>query len=196
MYAIISNNRLLYRTYGVIGITKTGGDAVKEFEEIYKESYKRIFVFLFKLCKERSLAEDLTQETFLQAFKGFYKFKGNCEITTWLTAIAKHTFYHYLRKNKLGVEAISTECLTESYCSNTLGDPENELKKKMVAEAIRNIVNDIPEKYRDVVILRIYGEMPFSQVADALGITESSAKVIFFRAKKMLMEEIKSELEL
>ena len=169
---------------------------MKEFEEIYREYSPRIFSFLYKLCRDYSLAEELTQETFLQAFKSFYKFKGNCEISTWLAAIAKHSFYHYLRKNKLGIDSISIEHLTESYCSNTLGDPENELKQKMVAEAIRNIVNDIPEKYRDVVILRIYGEMPFSQVAEALGITESSAKVIFFRAKKMLMEEIKSEFEL
>ena len=169
---------------------------MKEFEDIYRECSPRILSFLYKLCKDFSLAEELTQETFLQAFKSFYKFKGNCEISTWLTAIAKHTFYHYLRKNKLGNDAISIDYLTDTYCSNTLGDPEDELKKKMVTEAIGNIVNDIPEKYRDVVILRIYGEMPFSQVAEVLGITESSAKVIFFRAKKMLMEEIKSEFEL
>ena len=72
----------------------------------------------------------------------------------------------------------------------------NELKKKVVAEAIRSIVNGIPEKYRDVVILRIYGEMSFLQVSQALNISESSAKVIFFRAKKMLMEEIKNEFGL
>lgn len=169
---------------------------MKEFEDIYREYSPRIFSFIYKLCRDYSLAEELTQETFLQAFKSFHKFKGNCEITTWLAAIAKHTFYHYLRKKKLGADAISIDHLTDTYCINTLGDPENELKKKMVAEAIRKIVNDIPEKYRDVVILRIYGDMPFAQVAKVLGITESSAKVIFFRAKKMLMEEIKSEFEL
>jgi beta-galactosidase/beta-glucuronidase len=51
----------------------------------------------------------------------------------------------------------------------------------------------IPAKYRDVVMLRIYADMPFSQVAAALDISESSAKVIYFRAKKMLMEELKDE---
>ena len=66
----------------------------------------------------------------------------------------------------------------------------------MVAEAVRRIINGIPEKYRDVVMLRIYGEMSFNQVAQALNISENSAKVIFFRAKKMLMEEIKNEFGL
>jgi RNA polymerase sigma-70 factor (ECF subfamily) len=68
--------------------------------------------------------------------------------------------------------------------------------KKTVSAALRRIVNDIPQKYRDVVILRIYGELPFSQVALALGITENSAKVLFFRAKKMLMEELHNEFDL
>jgi len=68
--------------------------------------------------------------------------------------------------------------------------------KKTVSAALRRIVNDIPPKYRDVVILRIYGELPFSQVALALGITESSAKVLFFRAKKMLMEELQNEFDM
>ena len=66
----------------------------------------------------------------------------------------------------------------------------------VVAEAVRRIINGIPEKYRDVVMLRIYGEMSFNQVAQALNISENSAKVIFFRAKKMLMEEIKNEFGL
>ena len=52
------------------------------------------------------------------------------------------------------------------------------------------------KKYRDVVLLRIYAELPFSQIAQILKINESSAKVIYFRAKKMLMEVLKDELEM
>ena len=68
--------------------------------------------------------------------------------------------------------------------------------KKTVTDAVRRIVDRIPDKYRDVVILRIYGELPFSQVGKVLGISEGSAKIIFFRAKKMLMEEMENEFEL
>ena len=58
------------------------------------------------------------------------------------------------------------------------------------------MVENIPKKYRDVVLLRIYAELPFSQIAQSLKISESSAKVIYFRAKKMLMEVLKDELEM
>ncbi|NLN49749.1 MAG: sigma-70 family RNA polymerase sigma factor [Clostridiales bacterium] len=57
-------------------------------------------------------------------------------------------------------------------------------------KTIKEKINEIPEKYKNVVILRIYADMPFSQIAETLGISEGSAKVIFFRAKKMLMKEL------
>lgn len=167
-----------------------------KFEELYNEYFSRIYSFIYKLCRDTHLTEELTQETFYQAFTSFHRFRGQSEIFTWLAAIAKHTYYRYLRKNKLGYDAISLDVITDVFCVNTLGNPEEEVQKKIVSETIQKMVSKIPEKYRDVVMLRIYAEMPFSQVALVLNISESSAKVIFFRAKKMLMEELKNEFEL
>ena len=72
-------------------------------------------------------------------------------------------------------------------------DPEEYVHKKYVEKAVRAMVKEIPKKYRDVVLLRIYAELPFSQIALALKISENSAKVIFFRAKKKMMEVLKDE---
>lgn len=166
-----------------------------KFEELYDEYFPRVYSFLYKLCKDSLLAEELTQETFYQAFKSFHRFCGNSEIFTWLAAIAKHTYYKYLKKNKLGLDAISIDSLTDVFFNNSLGNPQEDLQKKLLIEAVQKIIDKIPEKYRDVVMLRVYAEMPFSQVAVALGISESSAKVIFFRAKKMLMEEMNNEFD-
>ncbi|MDD4699551.1 MAG: sigma-70 family RNA polymerase sigma factor [Oscillospiraceae bacterium] len=167
-----------------------------KFEELYNEYFPRVYSFLYKLCKDSMLTEELTQETFYQAFKSFHRFRGKSEIFTWLAAIAKHTYYKYLKKNKLGLDAISIDLVTDFYRANTLGNPQEDLQKKFVTESIQTIVGKIPEKYRDVVMLRIYAEMPFSQVALALGISESSAKVIYFRAKKKLMEELNDEFDM
>lgn len=167
-----------------------------KFEEIYRQNFSRIYSFLYRLCNDPQLTEELTQETFYQAFVSFYRFRGKSEIFTWLAAIAKHTYYHYLKKSKLGLDAVSLELLADVFIGNTLGNPEEELQKKVVTESVLKMINRIPQKYKDVVMLRIYAEMSFSQVATALGISESSAKVIYFRAKKMLMEEIKDEFAL
>ena len=73
---------------------------------------------------------------------------------------------------------------------------EEHVSQKDIEKAVRKVVEDIPKKYRDVVVLRVYAELPFSQVAQILRISENSAKVIYFRAKKMLMEVLKDELEM
>ena len=168
---------------------------MKVFETLYREYYQKVYAFLYRLCADPDLAEDLTQETFLQAYQSFHKFRGDCEIFTWLAAIGKHTYFKYLKKKKLHLDAANLELVAQSYLQNE-DSPEEHIHKKDVENAVRKVVENIPKKYRDVVLLRIYAELPFSQIAQSLKISESSAKVIYFRAKKMLMEVLKDELEM
>ncbi len=166
---------------------------METFETIYEVNFSRVYAFLFRLCKDENLAEELTQETFFQAFRSFYRFRGDSELFTWLASIAKHTFFAYLRKNRIQLECINIDFVTDALYEDSENGPEETVQKKITAEKIRSMVGNIPEKYRDVVMLRLYAELPFSQVAAALKISENSAKVIFHRAKKMLMEELKHE---
>ena len=168
---------------------------MKMFETLYREYYQKVYAFLYRLCADPDLAEDLTQETFLQAYKSFHKFRGDCEVFTWLAAIGKHTYFKYLKKKKLHLDAANLELVAQSYLQNE-DSPEEHIDRKDVEKAVRKVVENIPKKYRDVVLLRIYAELPFSQIAQSLKISESSAKVIYFRAKKMLMEVLKDELEM
>lgn len=168
---------------------------MKGFENLYREYYGQIYGFLYRMCADSSLAEDLAQETFLQAYTSFHRFRGDCEVFTWLAAIAKHTYFKFLKKNKLHLDAANLELVVDSYCGNTEG-PEEFVDKQFVEKAVRSVVEGIPKKYRDVVLLRIYAELPFSQIALILKISENSAKVIYFRAKKLLTEVLKHELEM
>lgn len=168
---------------------------MKAFEGLYREYYQKVYGFLYRLCADASLAEDLTQETFLQAYRSFHKFRGDCEVFTWLAAIGKHTYFKYLKKKRLHLDAANLELVAQSYLDMDVS-PEEHIRKKDVEAAVRKVVDGIPKKYRDVVLLRIYAELPFSQIARILKISEGSAKVIYFRAKKMLMEVLQRELEM
>lgn len=168
----------------------------KIYSEIYRDNYQRVFAFLYRMCRDYHLAEELTQETFFQAFRSFRSFKGKSDIFTWLAAIAKHCYSRYLRKNRQGFECADFERIAEVYFEdgrNHANDPESVYLRGELKAAARRVVGRLPAKYRDVVMLRIYAELSFSQVADALGISENSAKVIYFRAKKMLKEEFDHE---
>ena len=70
---------------------------MNEFESIYNEYFKRIYAFLSKMCPDPFLCEEMTQETFYQAFISFHRYDGSCEIFTWLAAVAKNTYFKYLR---------------------------------------------------------------------------------------------------
>ncbi|HOP11076.1 MAG TPA: sigma-70 family RNA polymerase sigma factor [Oscillospiraceae bacterium] len=166
------------------------------FEKIYRDNAARVHAFLFALCGDPLLSEELTQETFFQAFSAFHRFQGKSELFTWLAAIAKHTYYKYLRKHKQGLDTINLDLVTDIFCRTSHCNPEDTVIRRVVCDSVKRLVRKLPEKYRDVVILRIYAEMPFAQVGEVLGISENSAKVIYFRAKKMLTEDLKNELEL
>ena len=165
------------------------------FEKIYRENFSRIYAFIFKLTRDPDLSEELTQETFYQAFLSFHRFEGKCDIFTWLASIAKHSYYKYLRKNRISGNLFDFTELEKYFISHgELGDnPADAVQVKAMREKVADSVTQLPDKYRDVVLLRIYADMPFSQIAAALDITENSAKVIFFRAKKKLSEDLKDE---
>ena len=155
-----------------------------EFEKLYTEYYKRVYAFLYKLCRDASVCEDMTQDTFFEAYKSLHKYDGSCKMFTFLAAIAKNVYYKYLRKKK--IEYIDIELLTDTPSDGET--PESACLRRFDSDLVREAVERLPEKYRDVVILRTYADMPFSDIARSLKISENSAKVIYHRAKKMLKE--------
>ncbi len=168
---------------------------MRSFEVLYATYYERVYAFLYRLCADRSLAEDLTQETFLQAYTAIHRFRGECEVSTWLISIGKYVYLRYLKKNKLHLHAANLDLVANTYGIET-DDPETYMDKVYITKAVRKMMREIPKKYRDVVLLRIYAELSFSEIAAALKISENSAKVIFFRAKKKMMEVLQHEFEL
>ncbi len=164
-----------------------------EFEALYKEYFQRTYAFLYKLTEQRDLAEELTQETFYQAFISFHRFRGESDVFTWLASIAKHTYFRYLRKNKYHIDSISTDLIADHYCSNDGERLEETVERQLLLDSTRKAMETLPEKYRDVTILRIYADMSYAEIGKALHISENSARVIYHRAKKMILEAIQNE---
>ncbi len=159
------------------------------FEAIYKENYSRVYAFLFRLCANEDLAEELTQETFFRAFRKFQTYRGDSALFTWLASIAKFTLYEYIRKNRLGLDALSLDTVVDTYCQAEATLEERAINAAVHA-GVRELLHTLPQKYRDVIILRIYADLPFRQVAEAMHISENSAKVLYYRAKMKLKEKL------
>lgn len=161
---------------------------MQSFQQLYDDYHKDVFHFILKMNGyQHNLAEELTQETFYQAIKSFSKFKGNCTVKTCLFQIAKNTFYQYLRKS-YKVNNL-TEILALKYDENYT--PQEQIEQKELLELIHAIIESFDSKTRDVLLYRLCSDVPYSQISSLLKISESSAKVIFFRGKSALQQKLK-----
>ena len=159
---------------------------MEDFEKLYKEYYPRVYAFLYKLCHDNEMTEEMTQDTFYELYKSLHKYDGSCKLFTFIASIAKNVYYKHVRKKH--VEYIDIEFLSE--LQDNSDTPEEACLRKMRSKQIRNVIEKLPVKYRDVVLLRVYADLTFPDIANALGISTSSAKVIFHRAKKIISEEL------
>ena len=159
-----------------------------EFERIYRENYRRVYSFLYKLCRSPETAEDLTQETFYQAYISLPRYNGECEMFTWLAAIAKNMFLKHLRHTKH--ETMAVDLYVSDPEAPLTDEPGYRLMREVEISNILNVLDKMPKRYSEIFLLRTYGELPYSEIALKLGISVSSAKVIYHRAKEYIKEAL------
>ncbi len=150
-------------------------------EDIYKEHSKTVYRYLLSLTRNADLAEELTQETFYQAIKGIRRFDGSCKVSTWLCAIAKNQLAAYRRKNP------QTEVLKEE--STVVSGPETEVISSMNCLDLLKKLHYIPEPGREVMYLRLFGNLSFREIGEVMGKSENWARVTYYRAKQQLRKE-------
>jgi RNA polymerase sigma factor (sigma-70 family) len=152
-------------------------------DEIFQQNAKIVYHFLYSICKDELLAEDLTQETFLKAIESIERFNGSCKISTWLCQIAKHLLYqHWTRcKNYSYVE------LDESLAAES--DTERQVMNRMELSDLWSKVQSLPEKMKQVVELRMLSDLSFKEIGQILGMSENWARVTFYRAKLTLIKD-------
>lgn len=152
-----------------------------DFEKIYIEHFEGVYRYIFSLCKNQELAEEITQEAFYKAMESIEKFDGRCQLYVWLCQIAKNIYFTFLKKQKKAVpqEEIGFYGQTEQSLENELLDAES-------AKKLHTLLHNLNEPYKEVFSLRVFGELPFSQIGELFGKTDSWARVIFHRAKKEL----------
>ena len=154
---------------------------MQDMEQIYEQYFETVNKYLFCLTHNNDISEELTQETFYKAIKKIDTFKGDCKISVWLCQIAKNSWYDYCKKNKKIIknEEWLLEILEENSTEIISNDEKMLLYKKL---------QKLNEKMREVVYLRITGELSFKEIGIILNKTENWARVTFYRAKNQLKE--------
>lgn len=155
---------------------------MQDMEQIYKQYFETVNKYLFCLTHNSDISEELTQETFYRAVKKINTFKGDCKMSVWLCQIAKNLWYDELKKNK---KVENTE-------ENLLIQSEDNIEEKVILNESKlelyKKLQKLDKQTREVIYLRITGELSFKEIGDILNKTENWARVTFYRGKQKLKE--------
>ena len=157
---------------------------MQNMEEIYKEYFETVKKYLFCLTHNNDIAEELTQETFYKAVKNIHTFKDDCKISVWLCKIAKNTWLDSIKKNKNIIDMADNELFEIESLETT---DETVISNQGKLELYKKI-QKLDEKTRDVIYLRITGDLNFKEIGDIFNKTENWARITFYRGKQKLKE--------
>ena len=157
---------------------------MQNMEETYKEYFETVKKYLFCLTHNNDIAEELTQETFYKAVKNIHTFKDDCKISVWLCKIAKNTWLDSIKKNKNIKDMADNELFEIESLETT---DETVISNQGKLELYKKI-QKLDEKTRDVIYLRITGDLNFKEIGDIFNKTENWARITFYRGKQKLKE--------
>lgn len=158
---------------------------MEDFEAIYVQHFDGVYKYVFFLCRNETMAEEITQETFYRAMEHIDKFEGKCKLYVWLCQIAKNTFLTYAKKQKRHVSETDIDLSKQIEPSF-----ENEILDKETVWKLHKLLHELSDPYKEVFSLRVFGELPFSQIGELFGKSDSWARLIFYRAKKDLRRNL------
>lgn len=157
------------------------------FEDAYEQYEALVRGFLTRLCGNRHLAEDLTQETFYQAMRHWNDFRGESSLSTWLCTIAKRLYYNECRRAPSLPLREAEARADESDLAQRLIDGDQRV-------ALFSLLHRLQEPYREVFTLRTFGELSHAEIAALFGKSESWARVTYHRARQLLRRMAEEEM--
>ncbi len=155
-----------------------------EFETIYELYFKDVYIFLCGLTQNKSMAEDITQETFFKAMKNIQTFDGRKDIKAWLFTIARNTYYtEYKHQKRFSPYELQDNVTNHNNILDTLILEEQ-------STLILKIVHQMHDPYKEVFLLRFFGSLSFDKIGLIFSKSESWARVTYYRAKKQILIQL------
>ncbi|MBU4348357.1 RNA polymerase sigma factor [Patescibacteria group bacterium] len=160
------------------------GDS-ESFAVIYKHYVPQIYRFIFFRVSSKTIAEDLTHESFLSAWKSIGSYtQKNLSISSWLYRIARNKVIDHYRTNKK-----NTSIDTENFNENIIGFYEQEDPDiKLNINKITSLINLLKTEYKEVIIMKFIEDLSHKEIAEALDKSEGAIRLIQHRAIKSLKE--------
>lgn len=161
---------------------------VNDIERIYQKYFHDVFLYIRAMSGNESLAEEIAQETFVRAMESLHQFDGSKDIRAWLFTIAKNLYRRHCRRNRIYTDEANLESIEDSSPQIL----EKIVSRETAFQIVRN-AEKLPEPYRQVLRLRIYGELSFEKIGQCFGKSAGWARVTCYRARQMIRKELSRE---
>lgn len=179
------------------------------FTELVVRHQDRVYGLALRLLRDPAEAEEVTQETFLAALEKLPSFRGEAALGTWLHRVAANAALMRLRRKRRSPETLSTEpmedllprfdvngnLLTSGPAHDWSKRADEQLHDREIRQAIEREVQNLPDDYRIVFLLRDVEDLPSEDMAELLGISVAAVKSRLHRARLVLREKLGKYLE-
>ena len=152
------------------------------FADIYQLRSRKVFYYLAKIRRNSSAADDATAETFLQAWKNIRKLRDPDRFDGWLFRIAHHVAMDELNRPT----TTDLEDAPEPPDLNAATNPVVMALRRVDSDQIRHALLELPDRYREVLVLRYFGDWSDSEVAQQLNTTQGNVRALRMRAMRRL----------
>ena len=156
---------------------------MQEFQSFYQENLGPIYHYIYSNVRNQQEAEDLTSQVFLKALRSLDLKRSMQSAQAWLFRVARTTIADYWRAHYRGTPG-SLEDLLEAGWEGPAAKEDPSLRSSGAEDRVQGILQELPERYREVLIYRFLMNLPIRETASRMGLTESNVKVVQFRALK------------
>ena len=177
------------REDGVLVDEALGGNQLS-FQLLIERYQERIFALARHYTKSAVEVEDIVQDTFLKAYRRLETFQRQSSFSTWLYRIAVNTALDFLKRmGRSPVQAVEDPELSASPVRAQAGSgvaiaaPDARLRREEIARITAEVLEELPEIFRTVLVLREFEDMPYQQMAEVLGISIGTVESRLFRAR-------------
>ncbi|MEC0205042.1 RNA polymerase sigma factor [Paenibacillus lautus] len=158
-------------------------------DKIMNEYGNDVWNYAYFLTKQHALADDIAQEAFIKAYYGIHTFHGQATLKTWLLTITRHTAFRYKQAFFFRKVILKDKLLSSS--SNR--SAEAEYLDELYTDEIWAMIMTLPSKFREVLVLDLYYEMPMREIAELLHISTGTVKSRLHRARKKVQNLMKEK---
>lgn len=162
----------------------------KVFEDFFNQHKLKVMNLCYGMVHNKEIAEDLLQDIFIEIFSSAKNFQGKSKLSTWLYRIAINKTINYLRKEKIKKFFVTVDEGKLSLQTDERADLSMEEKEKI--NYLHKIIDKLPSKQKQALILFIYDELPQKEIAEIMNSSVASVEVLVHRAKKAIKNKTKN----